>query len=121
MFCNIPGSAKPSKLDQLAYTLAVRRSQLSWRAFSVVDAATSTTEKSGLEVSNPVRSSSQNGLAFIFTGQGAQYTGMGLALLRYPVFEQTLRRLDGILASLGCTWSLFGKLGSMDVLLHELC
>lgn len=96
-----------AKLEQLAHTLAARRSVLSWRAFAVADV-----ETDELSAAKPVRASSSptaDGIAFVFTGQGAQYAGMGLGLLRYAVFESSLKRSDEILANLGCEWSLFGQ------------
>ncbi|KAE9379424.1 hypothetical protein N431DRAFT_553644 [Stipitochalara longipes BDJ] len=89
------------KLNQLAYTLATRRSVMPWRAFAVVDGA------DGIKPTVPVRASSEKAsIGFIFTGQGAQYAGMGLELLQYPVFESSLRESDQIFASLGAEWSI---------------
>lgn len=93
-----------SKLERLAYTLAERRSVMAWRSFAVVDADTRQ-----LSAAEATRASSNGGIAFVFTGQGAQHVGMGLELLRYPIFEASLKRSDEILASQGCEWSLFGK------------
>ncbi|RYP64365.1 hypothetical protein DL771_008810 [Monosporascus sp. 5C6A] len=113
-------SGRMRKLDQLAYTLAMRRSHMLWRSFAVVDAAHGTTSKMSndqapLPTAQPVRASGKKlGIAFVFTGQGAQYAGMGLELLRYPVFAETLKRVDAVLAGLGCTWSLFEALGSQE-------
>ena len=99
----------PSKLDRLAFTLASRRSQMLWRAFAVItDLEVSQAEKA-LSLAKPVRSSTDTGLAFVFTGQGAQYVGMGWDLICYPKFAQTLRQVDDIYGSLGCEWSIFGK------------
>jgi adenylylsulfate kinase-like enzyme len=46
----------------------------------------------------------------IFTGQGAQYAGMGQELFQYAVFRQTMQRVNDVFAKLGCKWSIFGKL-----------
>ncbi|KAI0006642.1 hypothetical protein F4779DRAFT_629681 [Xylariaceae sp. FL0662B] len=86
------------KLDRLAYTLAASRSILPWRAFAV------TGEDSGAEPS----------VALVFTVQGAQYMGMGMELLQYPVFKESLERSDKILANLGCGWSVFASLCEQD-------
>ncbi|KAI0965030.1 fatty acid synthase S-acetyltransferase [Xylaria arbuscula] len=93
-----------SKLDQLAHTLAMRRSIMAWRSFSLVDADTYK-----FSATKAVRASTGGGICFVFTGQGAQYVGMGLELLRYSVFEASLKRSDEILASFGCEWSLFDE------------
>lgn len=95
-----------NKLDQLAHTLVARRSIMPWRIFALVDA-----ETTEISPANAVRASSSlaDGIAFVFTGQGAQYAGMGLQLLQYAVFESSLKRSDEVLASLGCEWSLFGQ------------
>lgn len=112
----------PHKLSQLAYTLAARRSILPWRSFAVVEESDSIPgpedkdegfHESGrtLSTEKPLRvHSGKADVAFVFTGQGAQYAGMGLELMRYPVFSHSLRRSDEVFESLGCGWSLFGEL-----------
>ncbi|KAI0100989.1 fatty acid synthase S-acetyltransferase [Nemania sp. FL0031] len=90
------------KLEQLAHTLATRRSIMSWRSFAIVDA-----EDRQLSPTKAVRAGPGGTIAFVFTGQGAQYADMGLELLRYPVFRTSLQRSDDALASIGCEWSLF--------------
>ncbi|GAB1200207.1 hypothetical protein APSETT444_009575 [Aspergillus pseudonomiae] len=91
-------------LNQLAKTLAVRRSQLPWRAFALADSlgALKTLES---VISKPVQTSKPLGLGYIFTGQGAQYYQMGMDLVQYPVFRQTMELCDGVLGSFGCGWS----------------
>jgi hypothetical protein len=103
------GLDDPSRLDQLAFTLASRRSRMLWRAFAVFVNPNVSQGGKALSPAKPVRSSTDAGLAFVFTGQGAQYVGMGLGLLAYPIFAQTLEQIDEIYHSLGCEWSLFGK------------
>lgn len=45
-------------------------------------------------------------LAFVFTGQGAQWSQMGIQLNRYPIFQKSVEESDTYLRSaLGCTWS----------------
>ncbi|KAL7945550.1 putative polyketide synthase [Trichoderma barbatum] len=103
-------AASRTKLDRLAYTLAARRTHILWRSFAIVsndqDGAPS------LDCVKPMRSSTDATLAFVFTGQGAQYAGMGWDLIQYPVFADTLQRIDNIYESLGCTWSIFNELRS---------
>lgn len=49
-------------------------------------------------------------MAWVFTGQGAQYVDMGLELADvYPVFEETLQKVEKVYRELGCSWSIFGK------------
>ncbi|KAF5579706.1 polyketide synthase [Fusarium pseudoanthophilum] len=94
------------KLDYLAYTLGTRRSNMLWRVSAVVDGLTT----QALSNSKPIRSSEDLGLAFVFTGQGAQYINMGLGLEQYPVYRETLEKISEIYSSLGCSWKLFDEL-----------
>ncbi|KAI1120480.1 hypothetical protein F5Y10DRAFT_289649 [Nemania abortiva] len=102
------------KVSQLAYTLAERRSQMAWRVFATLDATESFKSDNILALSKPIRSSSRNALAFVFTGQGAQYVDMGLDLLQYAVFEQTLQDINHIYAELGCGWNLIDEIRRKD-------
>ncbi|CAG8952791.1 hypothetical protein HYFRA_00009036 [Hymenoscyphus fraxineus] len=94
------------KIDQLAYTLSARRSDMLWKSFTLV----APTSEDELSVSKPVRSTNQTGMVFIFTGQGAQYAKMGLGLMQFPIFKATLAKANEIFAKLGCTWSLIDEL-----------
>jgi len=97
-----------SYLDDLSYTLACRRSAFTWRASVVANSLASLLET--LEnPPKPIRSGTNVRLAFIFTGQGAQYYIMGRELLAYPVFAQSLHAADKYLKEIGCRWSLIGE------------
>ncbi|EWG35889.1 hypothetical protein FVEG_00079 [Fusarium verticillioides 7600] len=94
------------KLDYLASTLGTRRSNMLWRVSTVVDGLTA----QALSNLKPIRSSEDLGLAFVFTGQGAQYINMGLGLEQYPVYRETLENINEIYSSFGCSWNLFDEL-----------
>lgn len=99
-------SESDTTFDQLAQTLATKRNVMSWRSFAVASTRDSI---ANVMLSSPlIRSSPHNGLAIVFTGQGAQYPNMGLDLLEYPVFRSTLERAGAQFRDLGADWSILG-------------
>nr|ALQ32835.1 putative polyketide synthase [Fusarium euwallaceae] len=107
-------AGRPWKLDHLAYTLTSRRSKMLWRSFAVVSEGLEDDQTQHLATEKPIRSSADVGLAFIFTGQGAQYIDMGKGLTQYPIFHNTLKQIDDIYRKLGCGWSIFDELGRSE-------
>jgi acyl transferase domain-containing protein/NADPH:quinone reductase-like Zn-dependent oxidoreductase len=100
--------------SSLAYTLLQRRSLFSWRSFTVVNPL-DISEK--LNISKPIRSQSTSdlSLAFIFTGQGAQWVGMGKELFCYEIFRKSIIDAVMYLMSLGCYWHTIGAfLGDLE-------
>lgn len=92
----------------LAHTLLQRRSLLSWRCFAVVDPIRGMQD---LDISKPTqaRPNCDLSIAFVFTGQGAQWCGMGRELFGYEIFRKSV--LDGIayLMDIGCYRHLVGE------------
>lgn len=85
-------------LADLAYTLNLRRSRFTQRAFTIA--------AEGGEAQDFALSSFKFGaarkqapkLGFIFTGQGAQWAGMGAeAMKTFPSFLETIKALDRVL------------------------
>ncbi|KAH8165552.1 hypothetical protein CIB48_g2685 [Xylaria polymorpha] len=91
-------------LMDVAFTLSARRSLQTYRSFAITAADDLETSQRlpdyGL-ITKGKRSSGAPVLAFVFTGQGAQWPQMGQALMKeYPSFLATIRRLDRYLDDL---------------------
>ncbi|KAI1370878.1 hypothetical protein F4677DRAFT_464877 [Hypoxylon crocopeplum] len=88
-------------LTDLSHTLNLHRTKFSHRAFTVA--------REGREVEAFADAALQSGVApkkdisigFLFTGQGAQWAGMGrVALREFPGVRETIQKLDRILGKL---------------------
>ncbi|KZL70949.1 polyketide synthase (beta-ketoacyl synthase domain-containing protein) [Colletotrichum tofieldiae] len=104
-------SSKPSLLTDLAYTLFSKRTTLPWKSFAIASDVTSL-RQSLEKIPAVVRSSNSSvpGVAFVFTGQGAQYFKMGKGLSVYKAFRDSMLRSEFILKALGCPWTLTEEL-----------
>lgn len=95
-------------LDDLSYTLANKRHNFTWRSSVVATSLTSLVEVLDHPLKS-IRSNPNPRLAFIFTGQGAQWYAMGRELLMYSVFQESLHAASDYIQELGCPWSLMGE------------
>ena len=100
--------------EDLAFTLSVRRSNLTVRGFLLAKSSTISSDihPSKLQVLKALSEPVQLPLAFIFTGQGAQWTSMGSLLLeRFPTFHRTIQELDSCLSGLPNppSWTIRGE------------
>lgn len=99
-------------LRNLAYTLCHRRSRLPWRAAFAATTAAELAEMVASADAKPVRVSTQAPrVAFVFTGQGAQWHAMGRELMgSYPVFAKIVGACDEYLREFGADFSLIEEL-----------
>ncbi|MCJ1251044.1 hypothetical protein MMC30_008275 [Trapelia coarctata] len=101
------GQRPTINMDELAYTLASRRSQFSFRSFAVGRSIEDLTA-GGLKTmarTKQKRLGRANNVIFVFTGQGAQWPLMGRELLKDPIFNASVKRSQQYLGELGCLWS----------------
>jgi len=98
---------QPSKIRDLAYTLGARREHLLHRAFCVTDGSEQPA------ISQFIKSGISPNVVFVFTGQGAQWAGMGKELMEdYAVFRDVISEMEEVLAQLPqpCPWSIKDEL-----------
>jgi hypothetical protein len=96
-------------MSSLAFTLNQRRTALTCRAAVTGNSAASVIKalESGINIRKATR---KPAVGFVFTGQGAQWCGMGRELVgAYPVFRQSMERVDAHLIRLGAPFSALGK------------
>lgn len=99
----------PTALENIAFTRAVRRERLPHKAFVVMQGS------HVLEASGHVHSTagtSDGGLGMIFSGQGAQWAGMGRELILHNTdFRRDIEAMDDILlkATHPPRWTIMSK------------
>lgn len=108
-----------SPLEDIVFTAATRRTHHARRLAVVGSTATDIIEKLNafqLKDSHPdiafgqILPSSERGLAFVFSGQGPQWPGMGRDLMQSePVFREKINEIDGLLKNY-VKWSLAEEL-----------
>ena len=82
-------------LNDMSYTLGMKRQPLSHRAFCIVQ------DGDPLEISRITKPEEIPSLIWTFTGQGAQWARMGQELiLQEPSFAESIRKMDAVLSSL---------------------
>ena len=100
-----------ANLDAITYTLSERRSAFQWKCYAVTTRETLSSLDRAF--SRPRKSAiSAGALAFVFTGQGAQYPQMAKDLSSFPAFHNSLVESEAILKILGCEWSVKGKVAT---------
>ncbi|KAI9374460.1 Choline/Carnitine o-acyltransferase-domain-containing protein [Aspergillus egyptiacus] len=92
----------------LVYTLSCRRTLMPWR--STIVASSYDELHTSLDELTGTRAEGNPAMVFIFSGQGAQWAGMGRELLGQPIFEKSIARSEDILRDLGAKWSLKDEL-----------
>ncbi|KAK6608712.1 Lovastatin diketide synthase LovF 12 [Botrytis cinerea] len=108
-------TASNNQLENLSYTLNQRRSVFQWRSSIVASTFEELIQNSDKAISEVTKASANVSVAFVFTGQGAQWASMGLELfLSNPTFRKSMQTSDQILRDLGCSWSLIKELFGTD-------
>jgi acyl transferase domain-containing protein len=96
----------PDVTNDIVHTLAHRREHLPHRAFGIVS------EGSLAKISSFQKTPrNMPAINFVFTGQGAQWAGMGVELMAaIPRFREDIAHLDEVLHALpdGPEWSIRG-------------
>ncbi|THC94268.1 hypothetical protein EYZ11_006241 [Aspergillus tanneri] len=92
-------SQKAGSLDDLVYTLSVRREHLQHRAFAVKHKGNSTMSTNFVRADNINHGAKT--VAFAFPGQGVQWSGMGAQLMEnFTSFKNDMHRMDNVLQGL---------------------
>ncbi|RMZ80449.1 hypothetical protein DV737_g3022, partial [Chaetothyriales sp. CBS 132003] len=97
-------------LDDLAYTLATRRTKFDYRSFIVADGTSAFAGKLAKGLPKLKRASKENNIIMVCTGQGAQWAQMGRELLDRPVFRETTAKSQAYLEKFGATWNVFAEI-----------
>ncbi|KAI1811935.1 ketoacyl-synt-domain-containing protein [Poronia punctata] len=97
-------------IPHLAYTMAARRSNFDHRSFAIAGSLDELSRQLGGGTPRFKRPSREYGIAMVYTGQGAQWAGMGKELLSHPIFAASIARSQACLDALDCPFDLCEEL-----------
>ncbi|KAM0519096.1 hypothetical protein ACHAPE_004092 [Trichoderma viride] len=110
-------------VNDMAYTLGERRTHLQWR---IAIAASSCSELANalnsISATPGVVASREPKVAFVYTGQGAQWAEMGKELMEsHPIFAEAVETCSNYLQTIGAEFSLLEELAksSKETLVNE--
>lgn len=95
-------------MSRLAYTLSERRSRLQWKTYVIASSPgeLSTALNDEGNAALVAQSSRCPRIGFIFTGQGAQWPRMGIELMEFKEFKESMMAADCFLKEkCECPWS----------------
>lgn len=102
-------------MRDIAYTLCSKRTEFSWRRFVVFSSLSDLQEKIVSSALAKAKSTQGRHAAFVFTGQGAQYAGMGRGLMTVcPKFRESMEYNQKLLYAMGCEWQLEDVMYDME-------
>ena len=93
-----------------ALALVKDRTVHAWKSFCVVDSRDQLDHLSTTLSEGVTSDTSPGNLGFLFTGQGAQWHGMGQELLDNLIFRRSIDRSQDFLTKLKCDWSIIDRL-----------
>lgn len=105
------------QVADLATTMSTRRAMHDTRSYAIGANPRAIAENLDEIPSFTTASTQSPRLGFVFTGQGAQWAGMGKQLINLsPLFRQTLERCDAVLQSLPDKpdWSVVAEISNED-------
>ncbi|RMZ86354.1 hypothetical protein DV736_g6420, partial [Chaetothyriales sp. CBS 134916] len=98
-------------MDNMVYTLGERRTHLPWRSAIVATSCNDLAHLLNGVDALPKRALKAPNIAFVFTGQGAQWPQMGTQLMdSHPVFSETVRAASDYLREIGANFDLVDEL-----------
>jgi hypothetical protein len=103
-------TSNPNFMDDLAYTLNERRTHHIWRAAIVARSIRDLVQSINKGIPFSSSGAKKRRLGFVFTGQGAQWCGMGKELISsYPVFRASLEKSAICLKDAGASFDVIGR------------
>ncbi|KAK5996046.1 Highly reducing polyketide synthase otaA [Cladobotryum mycophilum] len=93
-------------LSRLQNTLNNRRQAFNWRSFVVAPNLDGLRQSLEAKLTTSKIWNNPHKFRFVFTGQGAGWTGMGRDLLVYPIFRQRMDEASVYLQGLGAQWHM---------------
>ena len=96
--------------DAIVHTLCARRSRFAWSAAIPASSPDALRHKLSNNDFKAARRSEEPSLAFVFTGQGAQWAAMGKDLIHmFPQYRRTLEEIGWLIKKFGADWDIISK------------
>ncbi|KAL7922833.1 putative polyketide synthase [Trichoderma austrokoningii] len=110
-------------ISDMAYTLGERRTHLQWRiAITASSCSELANALNSVSAAPGVIASKEPKVAFVYTGQGAQWAEMGKELMEsHPIFARAIETCSDYLQTIGAEFSLLEELAksSKETLVNE--